>query len=77
MSSKAARVGVLGGGAWGTALAIHCARAGHHTIIWAMEPEVDLGKSRPLTRACYVVWQGNCLQDYSTKSNMAKVPAAL
>ncbi|MEW5296797.1 MAG: hypothetical protein WDW38_007564 [Sanguina aurantia] len=40
MHFKAAKVGVLGGGAWGTALAIHCARAGHHTTIWAMELEV-------------------------------------
>lgn len=29
------QVGVLGGGAWGTALAIHCARMGHEVMIWA------------------------------------------
>ncbi len=40
LSQERTRVGVLGGGAWGTALAIHCARMGHDTQLWAMEPEV-------------------------------------
>lgn len=34
------RIGVIGGGAWGTALAQVSARAGHEAVIWAMEPEV-------------------------------------
>src|SRR5262245_1946730 len=34
------RVGVIGGGAWGTALAQVCARAGREVVIWAREPEV-------------------------------------
>lgn len=34
------QVGVIGGGAWGTALAAHCARMGHQTLIYAREPEV-------------------------------------
>jgi glycerol-3-phosphate dehydrogenase (NAD(P)+) len=33
-------VGVLGAGAWGTALAQVCARAGLSPLIWAREPEV-------------------------------------
>ena len=33
-------VGVIGGGAWGTALAIHAARIGHKVTLWAHEPEV-------------------------------------
>ncbi|MBU1379028.1 MAG: NAD(P)-dependent glycerol-3-phosphate dehydrogenase [Alphaproteobacteria bacterium] len=33
-------VGVIGGGAWGTALAQVCARAGRDVILWAREPEV-------------------------------------
>lgn len=33
-------VGVLGGGAWGTALAAHAARMGHDTVLWAREPDV-------------------------------------
>ena len=32
-----ARVGVIGAGAWGTALAIHTARMGHPTLMWAYE----------------------------------------
>ena len=31
---------MLGGGAWGTALALHAARKGHDTLIWALEKEV-------------------------------------
>ena len=33
-------VGVVGGGAWGTALAQICARAGLGVTLWAREPEV-------------------------------------
>ena len=33
-------VGVLGAGAWGTALAQVCARAGLPVTLWAREPEV-------------------------------------
>ncbi len=34
------RTTVVGGGAWGTALAAHCARAGLPVRLWAREPEV-------------------------------------
>lgn len=34
------RLSVLGGGAWGTALAAHAARAGLPVRLWAREPEV-------------------------------------
>ena len=34
------KAGVIGGGAWGTALAQVCARAGRDVILWAREPEV-------------------------------------
>lgn len=34
------QVGVIGAGAWGTALAAHCARMGHNTLVYAREPEV-------------------------------------
>lgn len=33
-------VAVLGGGAWGTALAAHTARQGHSTVLWAREDAV-------------------------------------
>ena len=37
-SEERTKVTVIGAGAWGTALAIHCARKGHDTMLWAMEP---------------------------------------
>jgi glycerol-3-phosphate dehydrogenase (NAD(P)+) len=38
-----AHAGVIGGGAWGTALAQVCARAGLAVSLWAREPEVVAG----------------------------------
>ena len=32
------RIAVLGGGSWGTALAIQVARAGHNVVLWDMDP---------------------------------------
>jgi glycerol-3-phosphate dehydrogenase (NAD(P)+) len=40
LSNEHTTVSVIGGGAWGTALACHAARKGHDTLIWALEPEV-------------------------------------
>lgn len=34
------RIGVIGGGAWGTALALAALRAGRDTLLWAREPAV-------------------------------------
>ena len=34
------RVCVLGGGSWGTALGLHCARIGHTTTIWEHDPKL-------------------------------------
>jgi glycerol-3-phosphate dehydrogenase (NAD(P)+) len=34
------KIAVIGGGAWGTALAAHAARLDHEVMIWAREPEV-------------------------------------
>lgn len=39
-ATNTSKVGVIGAGAWGTALAFHAARMGHDTLIWAREPEV-------------------------------------
>src|SRR5882672_4792804 len=39
-SAPLARIGVLGGGAWGTALAQVAALAGREVALWALEPEV-------------------------------------
>jgi glycerol-3-phosphate dehydrogenase (NAD(P)+) len=38
--SGMARIGVIGGGAFGTAMACVIRRSGHDTVIWAREPEV-------------------------------------
>jgi glycerol-3-phosphate dehydrogenase (NAD(P)+) len=35
-----ARIGVIGGGAFGTAMACVLRRSGHETMIWAREPEI-------------------------------------
>lgn len=35
-----AKIGVLGAGAWGTALAVQSCRAGHDVTIWTFEPEL-------------------------------------
>lgn len=32
-------VGIVGGGAWGTALAVSARRAGRDALLWAFEPE--------------------------------------
>ena len=37
-SAAAGTILVVGAGAWGTALAVHCARAGHPTTLWARDP---------------------------------------
>lgn len=34
------RVGILGAGSWGTALAIEFARSGHDVLLWGRDPEV-------------------------------------
>lgn len=34
------RIGVIGGGAWGTSLALLARRAGRSVVLWAREPEV-------------------------------------
>lgn len=34
------KIGVIGGGAWGTALALTAIRAGRDVVLWAREPEV-------------------------------------
>jgi glycerol-3-phosphate dehydrogenase (NAD(P)+) len=43
MLGESCRVGVLGGGSWGTALAHLLAERGHEVTLWAFEPEVVEG----------------------------------
>ena len=55
-TDERAHIGVIGGGAWGTALAIHCARAGHASLIWALEAEVvrDINDSAVRQNSVYL-----------------------
>ena len=49
-TEERAHVGVIGGGAWGTALAIHCAKCGHAVLIWALEKDVVADINNPAVR---------------------------
>ncbi|MBT8422867.1 MAG: NAD(P)-dependent glycerol-3-phosphate dehydrogenase [Gammaproteobacteria bacterium] len=40
MTADDNKIGVIGAGSWGTALAIQLARAGQQPMLWGMEPEV-------------------------------------
>ena len=46
LSSERTRVSVLGGGAWGTALALHAARMGHEVCV-PLGLGVGWGSTRP------------------------------
>jgi glycerol-3-phosphate dehydrogenase (NAD(P)+) len=50
--SEIETVGVIGAGAWGTALAVACTRAGRKALLWAHEPSVAeairVGRENPL-----------------------------
>jgi glycerol-3-phosphate dehydrogenase (NAD(P)+) len=48
------RITVLGGGAWGTALASHAARAGLPVRIWIREPEVAAAVNEKRENAAYL-----------------------
>ena len=39
-TDEVTNIGVVGGGAWGTALGMHCARMGHPVLVWAREEQV-------------------------------------
>ena len=42
------RIAVLGAGSWGTALAVHCARAGHDVTLWGRDESLmdEIGSTR-------------------------------
>src|ERR671914_2207672 len=48
------RVAVIGAGNWGTALAVHAARAGHGVRIWSRNDEVVESINREHTNAVYL-----------------------
>jgi glycerol-3-phosphate dehydrogenase (NAD(P)+) len=55
-AASAARpaVAVLGSGSWGTALAVHLARAGHRTILWGIETDELTAMARDRTNRRYL-----------------------
>jgi len=48
------RIGVLGGGAWGTALAQMAASGGHDVLLWALEPPVVRGINEAHENSLYL-----------------------
>jgi len=48
------RVGIIGGGAWGTALAVVARRAGRDVTLWALEPEVIAAINGPHRNPLYL-----------------------
>lgn len=48
------RIGVIGGGAWGTSLALLARRAGRSVVLWAREPEVVEGINRDHRNETYL-----------------------
>ncbi|MDO8461522.1 MAG: NAD(P)H-dependent glycerol-3-phosphate dehydrogenase [Deltaproteobacteria bacterium] len=51
---KGTKISVIGGGAWGTALAQHLARNGHFVHLWVMEEEVVQSVNRRHTNDLYL-----------------------
>lgn len=49
-----ARVGIVGGGAFGTAMACVLRRSGHEITLWAREPEVVAGINREATNPLFL-----------------------
>lgn len=49
-----ARVGIIGGGAFGTAMACVVRRSGHETVVWAREPEVVAAINREGTNPVFL-----------------------
>ena len=47
-------IGVLGAGAWGTALAIQAARAGHKVVLWGRKPDVMTGMQDSRENSVYL-----------------------
>ncbi|MDJ0922735.1 MAG: NAD(P)H-dependent glycerol-3-phosphate dehydrogenase [Henriciella sp.] len=67
--SKFNKIGVLGAGAWGTALAVTVAEAGREVAIWAREPEVADALSRGDGNPVYLA--GYDLPALQTSTDMA------
>jgi glycerol-3-phosphate dehydrogenase (NAD(P)+) len=54
MSQTLDHIGILGGGAWGTALAVSARRAGRSVTLWAREPDVVESIARDGTNPAFL-----------------------
>jgi glycerol-3-phosphate dehydrogenase (NAD(P)+) len=61
MEDPQPRIGIVGGGSWGTALAIHCARVGMPASLWVYEE--DLARRMVSSRVNDVYLPGTVLPD--------------
>lgn len=52
--SGAARIAVLGGGSWGTALAVHLGRVGHEVALWARDARLAEEMAARRVNAAYL-----------------------
>jgi glycerol-3-phosphate dehydrogenase (NAD(P)+) len=73
------RIAVLGGGAWGTALAIAAITAGHETVLWAREDDVvaDINQTRENKRFLPGVELPQSLRATSVLEDAARADALL
>ncbi|KAK9909230.1 hypothetical protein WJX75_009218 [Coccomyxa subellipsoidea] len=76
LSKERTNVGVIGGGAWGTALAMHAAAMGHDTIIWAREKEVAESINDPAVKENTTYLQGYKVPEALRASNDIKAVVA-
>ena len=54
MTEQLQTVGVIGAGAWGTALAQMCASDGRDVVLWALEPELVEEINRDHSNSLYL-----------------------
>jgi glycerol-3-phosphate dehydrogenase (NAD(P)+) len=54
MTARSGQLAVLGAGGWGTALAVHLARAGHETVLWARDAALIADMSARRANAVYL-----------------------
>ncbi|KAF6266827.1 NAD-dependent glycerol-3-phosphate dehydrogenase [Scenedesmus sp. NREL 46B-D3] len=76
LSTERTNVGVVGGGAWGTALAVHCASMGHQVLLWALEPEVVAGINGPARENTLYLPGHKCPEGLSASSSLQEVASS-
>jgi glycerol-3-phosphate dehydrogenase (NAD(P)+) len=73
------RIGVIGAGAWGLALASVAERAGHQVTIWARRPETaqEINKTRMLAARLPGITLGNAVAATTAAAELANSDAVL